>query len=277
MPFSLADVVYGGIVPVIVAAALWRLSARRLTTEGLRRGATAGAFVAGVHGGYWLLELGDPVPGSHWEWLPWALLLSVVGAVPPAAGSRGRLLSHVLMLSVAVAASGALVPGWEHLEPSRWIHILALSAVIVLVAAGLEPLTRRMSAAPLLLVLGLVLVCEAAILALSGSLRFAQIAGCGAAALMGLSLAAWFDRTGRPSAGIALPFAVLAAGMMHIGKVNSFSDVPLISYLLPPLAPLALWAVILDCGPRSTGPRRLLLLSLPVLLSLVALGIAAVA
>lgn len=277
MPFSLADFGYGGLIPAAVAAALWSLSTRWARTESLQRAATAAAFVAGVHAGYWLLALGKPTPASHWEWLPWTLLLSVAGAVPGPSGAGGRLLKSAFVLLVAIVTSWGLVPDWDHLQPSRSVHLVALIVGIVLISAGLEPLTRRMAAARLFLLLAGVLVCEAAILALAGSLRFAQIAGCGAAALAGMSLAACFDRTGRPSAGIALSFALLAAGMMLIGKVNSFSDVPLISYLLPPLAPLALWPAIAGPGAHLTGPRRWLLSAVPVLISLLAVGLAAMA
>jgi hypothetical protein len=277
MPFSLADFVYGGLIPAALAAALWNLLPRRAGAPTLQRIATATAFVAAVHAGYWLLALGKPAPASHWEWLPWTLLLSLAGVVPGASGTRGRLLTTGLLLIVAVAASWVLVPRWEHLEPPRSVHLVALTAGIVLISVGLTPLAPRMPAARLFVLLAVVLVCESVILALAGSLRFAQIAGCGAAALSGMSLAAYFQRNGRTAEGIALPFAVLAAGMMLIGRVNSFSDVPLISYLLPPLAPLALWP--LSAGPLAgtTAPRRWLLASLPVVLCLLAVGLAAMA
>ena len=277
MPFSLADVVYGGLVPAALAAALWRLSSRLPSRAALRSVATAVTLISGVHIGYWLLGLGKLSPASHWEWLPWALLLSIAGAIPVASGTRGRMLTSALHLIVASAAGWVLVPDWEHLAPSRAVHLIVLMVGIVLIAAGLTPLARRMAASKLFLLLAAVLVCESAILALAGSLRFAQIAGCGAAALAGMSLAAHFDRTGRTAEGIALPFALLAAGMMLIGRVNSFSDVPLISYLLPPLAPLALWPVVAGPLARTTAPQRRLLFVAPVLLCLLAAGLAALA
>src|SRR5690606_22524823 len=115
------------------------------------------------------------------------------------------------------------------------------------------------------------------ILAAAGSLRFAQIAGCGAAALAGMALVAYFNRAKRTADGIALPFAVFAAGMMLIGRVNSFSDVPLISYLLPPVAPLALWLTMAVPTARTAATRRWLLLSIPIVLCLLAVGLAAAA
>lgn len=277
MPFSLADFLYGGLIPAAVAAALWRLLSRRPGASNLQRFATAAAFVAAVHAGYWLLALGKPAPASHWEWLPWALVLSLAAAVPAASGQRGRLLTSVLLLIVAVAASWLLVPDWEHLEPSWTAHLGALTVGIVVIAAGLAPLARRTPAAKVFVLLAVVLVCESVILALAGSLRFAQIAGCGAAALAGMSLAAFFDRMGRTAEGIALPFALLAAGMMLIGRVNSFSEVPLISYLLPPLSPLALWPMAAGPLARTTARRRWLPALLPVVLCLLAVGLAAMA
>jgi hypothetical protein len=277
MPFSLADFLYGGLIPAAVAAALWVLLPRHSGAPPLQRFATAAGFAAAVHAGYWLLALGKAVPASHWEWLPWVLLLSLAGALPVASGTRGRVLRSALLLVAAVAASWMLVPDWEHLEPSRLLHRFVLIVGIVAVSAGLAPLARRMPAAKLLLLLAVVLVSESVILALGGSLRFAQITGCGAAALAGMSLAAFFDRTGRTADGIALPFALLAAGMMLIGHVNSFSDVPHISYLFPPLAPLALWPLATGPGARASGPRRWVLVSLPVLICLGAVARAAIA
>ena len=91
----------------------------------------------------------------------------------------------------------------------------------------------------------------AALLATSGSLRFAQVLGAGAGALCGMAAAAWLGARARPLAlaGISLSFTVLLAGMMLVGRVNSFSSVPLASYVLIPVAPLFLW--ISFAGPLS--------------------------
>ena len=162
------------------------------------------------------MGLGKPVPASHWEWRPWVLLLAAAGAVPAAADASAQLRRGVVTSIVAITSGTLLVPDWDHLEPSRAVHLVVLGFAVVVIDLGLHPLTRRIAAAMLLPVLSLVLACEAAVLAAAGSLRFAQIVGCGAAALAGMSLGAWGERSKRSAEGIALPFAVFAAGMMLV-------------------------------------------------------------
>jgi hypothetical protein len=73
------------------------------------------------------------------------------------------------------------------------------------------------------------------------------MAGCGAAALGGIAAANWIRKEAQPVLSpIALPTALLMTGVMLIGRANSFSDVPLVSYLLVPLGAVALW-------PARTG------------------------
>src|SRR5688572_18804693 len=105
MPFSLVDLLLGGRVPVAVAALVWALCGGLISSEVGGRLVNAAAFVAAVHAGYWLLGLGKPVPTSHWEWIPWTLLMAVAGAVPTAVDSSGRLMRGVIASLVAITSS----------------------------------------------------------------------------------------------------------------------------------------------------------------------------
>jgi hypothetical protein len=106
------------------------------------------------------------------------------------------------------------------------------------------------------------------VLGLAGSLRFAQMAGCGAAALGGMAAASWIVRAARPLvSGVALPAALLVTGAMLIGRTNSFSDVPLVSYLLIPLATAALWLAATPSAVAARGWRRGARLVVPVVVA----------
>ena len=145
-----------------------------------------------------------------------------------------------------------LVPTWEDLEPARWIQLFCFALYVVGWVAIMQPVERR-SAGPLLpAVLSVTLAAAAVILALAGSLRFAQIALAGAASLLGIFLVSCRDRQPGRLSGIGLVFSILVIGSLLVGRVNSFSDVPLVSYLLVPLAPLGLW--LTEAKPLARFP-----------------------
>ena len=270
IPVTIGDVFYGILAPAAVAAiAVWLW--RHATSERWRPLALPLAFVVGFHAGYWLLRLGPARPESHWQWLPWLLLLALPAGAPPL---RKRSTFAALTIGIAAVSGWLLVPTWEHLDPSRNTHLMVFVAAFVLVVAALQPLTTRVPGLWLLANLIGVLAAGAAVLGLSGSLRFAQIAGCGVAALTGLTIAARFLGGRICSEGLVLPFALLVTGLMLIGRVNSFSDVPLMSYVLPPLAPLSLWLATSD-RVAGTGWRRWLVLMLPLVVCGTAVGLAA--
>jgi hypothetical protein len=259
-------------VPAIVAvvvAWLWR----RGTSEGWQPLGLPLAFIVGFHAGYWLLGLGPARPESHWQWLPWLLLLTLPVGVRPLS-NRSAIGARVGLTIVVAAVSGwLLVPTWEHLEPSRIVHLAVLTTAVVLVATALQPLTTRIPSPWLLVNLTGVLAAGAAVLGLSGNLRFGQIAGCGVAALTGLTIAARFSKGRINADGLVLPFTLLVTALMLIGRVHSFSEVPLVSYLLPPVAPLSLWLATNDRIARA-GVRRWLVLLLPLVVCGVAVGVA---
>jgi len=277
MPFSLRDLIYGGLLPGLAAALLWYLFRRWTRGEFLRRLGHSLPFVGGFHVGYWLLSLGDASPESHWEWLPWVLLMTWAGSLPTDVRATLRLLRYSLIIFAVVASAWVIVPDWEHLDPPQMHHQVTLTLSVLLLAALLEPLSQRFSGWKLLALLAVVLTSTAVILALSGSLRFAQIAGCGVAALAGMAVTAFLDRDQPVAAGIALPYSLFVAAIMLIGKVNSFSDVPLISFVLPPLAPLALWAAVAGPSAEVKGIGRWVVSGLPLVVCLLAIVLAAMA
>lgn len=271
----MTDVMYGVVVPAIAAIIVARLWRRCVTAESGRPLGTILPFVVGFHAGYWLLGLGPVWPESHWQWLPWLLLLTLPAGLSPLTGRFAWIAQLGTTVVIAAVSGWLLVPAWEHLEPSRIVHLMVFAADVVIVATALQPLTTRIP--PLWLTANLtgVLAAGAAILVLSGNLRFSQMAGCGAAALLGIMIAAKLGKNRVKTDGLVLPFTLLATGLMLIGRVNSFSDVPLISYVLVPVAPLSLWLASND-HIAGTGVRRWFALSLPLVVCGVAVGMAVV-
>lgn len=274
MPFTATDILLGFGVPVLVAAVLAWLIVRLAPADVGGRYAAPVALAAGTAAGFWLLKLGPAAPESHWHWLPWCVLAgAATGPVGRASGAT--LLDRLLLFGlVATISMWWLVPDWEELDPAREMQLAAGAGVVTLSALALDALTARLTGPLLPLTLVINLGCGAAVLALSGSLRFAQIVGAGVGALCGLSLFALFDRSRLALLGGALPYAVLAGGAMLVGRVNSYSEVPLASYLLIPLAPAAAWVCVAEPPAGPSRLRRWLGLMVIVALSALAAALA---
>ena len=256
MPFSLNDIIYGGVLPAFSAAIFYLLLARLLPDDLRHRYPAAVATFAGFLLGYTLISLAPWQPTAHWHWLPYAFLAAaVVGPIASAESIRSfeRLLTYSI---VAIVVSWQLVPNWEDLSPSRITYLLGTSITITLLAATLEPLSKRIAPLLLLLTLWVTMSAAAVVLALSGSLRFAQITLASAAALFGCAVAAGILRKEHSANGIALLFSVMAVGSLLVGQVNSFSEVPFAAYAVLPLAPLMLWLSTFGPLSKLTGKKR---------------------
>lgn len=276
MPFSAMDVLLGFVLPALWAGGVFALLSRFSPDGFCARFAPSVAFVGGFLLGYFSLKLGPLVPESHWHWLPYVMLLPlVVGPVSVATGVT--LLERLLLYALAsVIAFWCLVPVRESLEPSRAALLLVSAGAVVLLACLLEPLSRKFSGSFFALILFLTLTFAAVLLAFSGSLRFAQIAGAGAGALAGVTGVCRLVPKADSLSGLSIGFVLFLWGILLVGRVNSFSNVPLASYLLIPLAPASLWLVTLGPLSRLKGKKRLLVsASLPIVISLVAIALAA--
>ncbi|WP_417731947.1 hypothetical protein [Rosistilla oblonga] len=273
--FSIQDILYGGCLPAVVAVFVFVVMSRVLPEQVGSRYASAAALTLGFFAGYAMLALGPWAAESHWHWLPYAVLItSVAGPIAAAEGVHAveRWLMFALLGGVV---AWFLVPDWDDLQPSWAVHASVLAICIACLAGGLESLARRIPGPLLPATLWMTLSAAAVALALSGSLRFAQIALAGAAAMFGLAILAWFRPTKTSLVGCGFAVAVLVAGALLIGRVNSFSEVPLATYLLIPLAPLALFASLAGPLSRSEGFKGVVVrLALPILLLGIAVGLA---
>lgn len=278
MPFSAADALYGFVLPALATAVGCFVVRRALGDDVGGRHAAAMAFAGAFVLGYWLVGLGPLLPDAHWHWLPYAVLLAgIAGAVGSAAGVRfGE--RGLLFAAVALVAAWRLAPDWENPELSRGTQIVAWIALVVVVAALLRPLATAVSGGLLAGVCAACCIAAAIVLNCSGSNLFTQLAGAGAGAMTGVAIAAAVDRRASERDGWPLPFVVFLSGALWIGQANSFSNVPLASYLLVPLSPLAMWIGVRGPIGRLTGVKRTLALAtLGIALAAIAAAIALVA
>jgi len=250
----LTDVLLSVVVPAAVTAAMLMALRWKSPSAFRRHFAASASLVSGILTGYFWLDLGPLVPSAHWHWLPYAALATMSAVVVSACCKMPWWLRATVYLAIALALAWLLTPTWEDLHPSRSIQITVWAVYVTIVALLLEPLAARIEGWLLPAILTVTCMSAAAILVLGGSLRFAEIAGCGAGALLGVTMIGTWRRDVPLLVGAALPCAVFMAGALFIGRVNSFSDVPLVSYMLIPLAPLCLWAR--QMSDESTRPKK---------------------
>ena len=274
MPFSAKDMILGGLIPAVIVVAVCLLSAKFLAREQSRsivaNWAIAIAFLAGIR----LLALSPWKPASHWHWLPY---IGIAGAI------LSPLLLHttaVTRCAAAVIAAGAaaylLVPDWDDLPQSRTVMTTVFSAALVAVWAAIRPLTQRVEKTSLAIVLAGSVLGATLILMLAGSLRFGQIGGSLAAGFLGLTVIQLLNRKPERLPDLSFLFTVLCGGAMLVGQLNSSSDIPFACFLIPPLAPLAIWLGRIGPLQRLDGRLRVAADVLaPAVCVLTAVGIAA--
>lgn len=143
-------------------------------------------------------------------------------------------------------------------------------------ARDAQPTTANLRGQSLWLVMMIgALAAASALLALSGSLRFAQTTAAAMAAYAGLAAALVAVRPASTLGGVALVYSLLSSAAMLTGQVNSFSEIPTFSYVLLPLAPFAYGLAVLRQPMRPLPMRRLLLvLAIAVGIAVLALALA---
>ncbi|MFO0842452.1 MAG: hypothetical protein U0797_08665 [Gemmataceae bacterium] len=244
----------------------WRVDHERpLTFADWRAGLEASLEVRPMTEG----EEAIPPPPTYY-WLPWlaALAMAVELALVPAANSGPGWAARAVVALLA----GRLftLPGARGELP--WLP-WCLGVVILLhwgVAVGLA---RRWKD-------GLVPAAQAACFAAAGvvilhahSARLADAAMLFGMALLGPALAAFVWR-GDASVAAAAGVVVLP-GLVLMGQQETFSEVPLSSFALAGLAPLALAVALVPALARQVGWMRWVLAALPLVPAAAAVLLAA--
>lgn len=201
--------------------------------------------------------------------LPWTILVaSLVGLVarlpkmPLAIGWLLRSAAAVLAARLLVDSSLRADIPW--LWPAFAVTVLAIWAVV-------ESLARESHGGAVPLALGMVFMAASVVTIHAHSVRMTDIASLFAAACLGVAFAAWFRKA---DASAVAPFAAVALpGVMLVCHETTFSKVPLTSYFLIALAPIAL-APLLVLRAKETRGKVLVfvgagLLLIPVVIAVV--------
>jgi len=275
VPISPQEALYGLAAPLLVAAVCYWIASRFLSEHVRERWPASVALVAGFAAGYALLKFAPWQPTSHWHWMPYALAVAgLIGSVSAASGVS--LLERTLLYgATAWIVAWFIVPTYDDLEPSRVTYLIAWPIYVTVIALAIDGLARRLTGPLLPAIVTLSLAAGVMIVFLSGSAKLMQIDAIGMAAMCGVALVATFFKEKPTMSGASLPVAILSAGYLLVAKAQSFSDVPLLAYALPPLAPAALWISQWKSIADRPGIVGLLLrLLAPALLCGVAVGLA---
>lgn len=259
----------------MVAGLSFLLLKKFLPADRAQRWAPSVGLIGGFLPSYFLSDAGSWPPTSHWQWLPVAILPAVIFGPLSREFQFGNAIRSLLFIPPASIAVWLLVPTWDSLEPSRLVQMMAWGGLLWLVMSLLEPLADRITAPPLAAVFTGTLL-GGAIVALQGeSATFAEallMAMCG---MGGLFIAILTIARKDHLYGIACVYTLLLGGPIFNGQVNTFSNVPLASYLLILLAPLTMW--LSRTSPLKhwgEAAKTILAIALPAITCLVAILLA---
>lgn len=287
---GLNDFLLGGLLPMgvaLAACALGWTATRRPTVAWLV------GVVVGVCAGTIALEassvgLGAAIqkslkPHSAYEWAPWLVIVALLPAMAAALPGRWRQLQWLGIAPLAALAPAWLLSGGKYLPsaelreagfaeqawgPGQAVLILGLAALAFVAAwrwwtstASVDQPTARG------LLTTIALTGAAATAGLTGSFTYAQAIGVLAAAVGGVTVAAWLLRINAGPEAAASPILFLAWILLILAACYS---------TLLPLQGIGLWlAITLAAAPMPAklglGDRKRLVLR--VLLTLLPLGI----
>lgn len=277
MPFSWNDLLWGLAAPLLTAGGLrlvlvWigqqfapvegtdpaSVETTSATTPQVSPLETSPPLVIGAAVGYFMLKLGPWLPDAHYEWFPVAVVIAMLTAVIVGLLGQSVLIRiAILPLAYASVAAGVgylLMPTWDDLSPPYAPNLMCwcLGVTAVSVVTQLSPESSRWPFAVVWLGTSLAV---AAIVAISESLRFAQIAGLTFGASLGLIAMGLLLRRALLG-GVGLMLTTYLAGILLIAQVNSWSEVPMVSYWLPMAGPLLSAVVGMSLSQKSSPALR---------------------
>jgi hypothetical protein len=211
----------------------------------------------------------SPSPPTYY-WLPWlaALAMAVELALLAGADSGPGWAARTV---VAMLAGRLLtLPGARGELPwAPW----CLGVVILLHWGVAVSLARRWKDGLVPAVQAACLTAAAVVILHAHSARLADAALLFAMALLGPSAAAFLWRGDASSAAAA--GAIALPGLLFMGQQETFSEVPLSSFALAALAPLALAVALVPALARQEGWKRWALAALPLVPAAAAVVLAA--
>lgn len=241
------DVLLYAVLPATVAAAVV-LTGTLFVSGG--RAAAAGAvlaFVGGVAVGNVLRGVFPLRPGqASWEWLPCAALAALAVELLARLPGIPVAVGWLVRGSAAGLAAWLLVPA--DLAAGAWWALPAFAGTVLGEWWILDRLDRRAPTGWVPLLLVLALGAGATVLIHAHSARLTDAATLAAAAVFGIATVAWWWRA--ESGGTVPGVAVLLPGLLLAGQSETFSEVPVWSFVLVALAPLAAGPALLPVWNR---------------------------
>jgi hypothetical protein len=221
------------------------------------------ALAAGLVAGNWyqpaLPWLPEGLPWSpgvpRWPWLLWLGLAALAVGVLIRLPQVPILIRWLAMAAAAGFAAWLLVPPDllpEDLRDKAAWPVAAFAAVVFVEWALLEHLCERSPGGGIPLGLALTFFAAATVLIYAHTARLTDVATFLGASLFGIAVAA---RQQADAGAVAPGVAVLLPGLLLAGQYTTFSEVPLTSFLLVALAPLALLPTLLPPFRRWEGIR----------------------
>ena len=173
------------------------------------------------------------------NWLPFIAMGTAIIGIIATAMRRDWIVHSVLSLALILITSWLLIKTSSTPPAERWAWTAALAAGLTIWWVAMELLARRNPGPGLPILLAFFAAGSALVLADSGTISFAQLAGAVALAvgLIGLT-ALWFKNLSL-SRGAMLALAVLLMGLIFCGHV--VADVSRRDLIILGAAPLVLW------------------------------------
>jgi hypothetical protein len=206
--------------------------------------------------------------GAAWHWLPLLFLMAQVDGVlgqscTPGWG-RWRLRLGLGLIAALVLVPPdlhqkwpALVASWPYPLNARVWPILAFTLAVALGWAGSEAVARQSPGGVVGLGLSLALFGAGFVMAHAHSARFADALSIPAAALLGVTLVAFFAKV---DIGGAVPgVALMLPSILLMGFYETFNEMPWYTFLLAGLPPVTVGLLGIPPLSRMTGFGRSLL------------------
>lgn len=284
-PYSLKELALGGVLPMTVVFAVSAIVLRSRCSDALGSLFVNVAIAGSVLLGARLVSLPGWRPTSHWHWLPWCgIATAAVSPLLTDIVALQRLLEKwfsenavggLLRVFLAVGTAYLIVPDWDAESMSRHELVRIVGLLIFAVSMGLHWKAGRIDQRLLATVLAGSAMSATCVLTMAGSLRLALVSLPIAAAFTAQMLASLVVRRQNPFLHTTTLFAVLVVGVVAMRRLNSDTGLPLVCFLLPPIAPLMLWATETGYAKQLPAKVRLALqIALPALPAIAAVVIA---